>query len=121
MVTDVEPLEHAALMPPTAGPETEADDVANADHVAAPGFGGFAPPTMATRAEVLYGQMTDDGQIIDESDTTPRLPPVTTAASGGVASVVFVDEPEEPTADGDNNERSSALHRLIGSLRRKDH
>jgi hypothetical protein len=99
-----------------------ADEVANADHVAAaPGFGGFAPPTMATRAEVLYGQMTDDGQIIDERDTAPRLPPVTTSASSGVASVVFVDEPEEPTADGGDNERSSALRRLIGSLRRKDH
>jgi hypothetical protein len=65
--------------------------------------------------------MTDDGQIIDERDTAPRLPPVTTSASSGVASVVFVDEPEEPTADGGDNERSSALRRLIGSLRRKDH
>jgi hypothetical protein len=46
----------------------------------------------------------------------------TTAApvNHGVASVVFVDD--EPVAEsGGGNERSSALRRLIGSLRRKDH
>lgn len=120
LVTDAEPVEQADRVPATAGPQTSAEDVANADRVAAaPGFGGFAPPTMATRAEVLYGQMTDDGQIIDEPAVAPKLPG--TSAGGGVASVVFVDEPEEPTAGGGDNERSSALRRLIGSLRRKDH
>ena len=69
-------------------------DVAPVAASPAPAFGSFAPPAMATRAEVLYGQMTDDGATIEESVAAP--------------------------AD-DDNERSSALRRLIGSLRRKDH
>ena len=59
------------------------------------GFGGFAPPTLATSAHVLYGQQPTDG------------------ASVGVATL---------EADIDHQgDRSSALRRLIGSLRRKDH
>ena len=49
---------------------------------------------MSTRAEVLYGQMSDDRETIEEQVVAP--------------------------ADGDND-RSSALRRLIASLRRKDH
>lgn len=60
----------------------------------APSFSTFAPPAMATRAEVLYGQMTDDGHTIEEQAAAPEDP---------------------------DNDRSSALRRLIGSLRRKDH
>ena len=89
--------------------ETTADVVAT--EAPAAGFGGFAPPTMATRAEVLYGQMTDDAA------TEPTL---ATSPAGGVASVVFVDDPAEDDSGG-RDERSSALRRLIGSLRRKDH
>ncbi len=59
----------------------------------APAFETFAPPAMATRAEVLYGQMTDDGQPIEEPAVAPA---------------------------SDDHDRSSALRRLIGSLRRKD-
>jgi hypothetical protein len=73
---------------------TSSHEVAPATGAAAPAFGTFAPPAMATRAEVLYGQMTDDGHVIE----------------------VPVVEP----ADGDND-RSSALRRLIGSLRRREH
>jgi hypothetical protein len=69
-------------------------DVAPATGTAASAFGTFAPPAMATRAEVLYGQMTDDGEIIEESDVA---------------------------AEGGDNDRSSALRRLIGSLRRREH
>jgi hypothetical protein len=76
----------------TDPPRTSSPDLATAGTSA--GFGTFAPPAMATRAEVLYGQMTDDGQIIEE----PAVAPV----------------------DGDND-RSSALRRLIGSLRRREH
>ena len=111
-------------------------DLDTADHVtvSAPEFApadsmGFAPPTMATRAEVLYGQMTADGSTVEATtveaatveNDAPRLPEQ--APSGGVASVVFVDDPvedDEPRAGGDDD-RSSALRRLIGSLRRKDH
>ena len=69
-------------------------DVAPTAETPAPAFGTFAPPAMATRAEVLYGQMTDDGETIEEQIVASQ--------------------------DGDND-RSSALRRLIGSLRRKDH
>jgi hypothetical protein len=63
-------------------------------------FAGFAPPTMNDSAEVVYARLAEDAV---------RAGPRT-----GVASVVFVDE--EPVAHDD---RSSALKRLIGSLRRK--
>lgn len=59
------------------------------------GFRGFSPPTMATRAEVLY----------DHSTLAPA------SMAGG---------PAAPATD-DPSDRSSALRRLIGSLRRKDH
>ena len=83
--------------------------VANAPAAA---LGGFAPPTMATRAEVLYG-LTDD-----ESEGAETAPTLGDSTSGGVASVVFVDDPDDNSGGG--NDRSSALRRLIGSLRRKD-
>ncbi len=85
-------------------------DVADAESA---GFGGFAPPTMAMRAEVLYG-LTDDDREAADSPTQDEA-----WSSAGVASVVFVDDPAED-ASGGGNERSSALRRLIGSLRRKD-
>ncbi len=93
--------------------ETDTIEVAESATPEAPAaeLGGFAPPTMATRAEVLYGQMTDDDVV------APTL--AESSPTGGVASVVFVDEPVEGGSGG--NERSSALSRLIGSLRRKDH
>ena len=73
-------------------------------------FAGFAPPTMATRAEVLYGQMADDGAAVAEPALAPTLagqtPAMATSGDG---------------AGGQGDERSSALRRLIGSLRRKDH
>jgi hypothetical protein len=79
------------------------------------GFGSFAPPTMAMRAEVMYAQMEADA-----TSTEPAPDLGEAAPSGGVASVVFVDEDAGDDSDG-GNDRSSALRRLIGSLRRKDH
>ena len=73
---------------------TSSHEVAPTTGATAPAFGTFAPPAMATRAEVLYGQMTDDGEPIEV-------------------------QPDAP-ADVDND-RSSALRRLIGSLRRREH
>jgi hypothetical protein len=87
-----------------------APDVADASSA---GFGGFAPPTMAMRAEVLYG-LTDDDRDAADAPTQDEA-----WSSAGVASVVFVDDPAEDSSGG-GNERSSALRRLIGSLRRKD-
>ena len=73
---------------------TSGSDVAPPAGTASSAFNTFAPPAMATRAEVLYGQMTDSGEAIEEQ--------VVASESG-------------------DNDRSSALRRLIGSLRRKDH
>jgi hypothetical protein len=82
--------------------------------VRAPGaaVGGFAPPTMATRAEVLYG-LTEDGTAVAGSA------PAGSSPAGGVGSALVEDQAAEGAAGG--NERSSALRRLIGSLRRKEH
>lgn len=62
---------------------------------------GFAPPTMDTRAEVLYGRTA------------------TERAAGVSSSTVDVAVAAEVNSGSD--ERTSALRRLIGSLRRKDH
>jgi hypothetical protein len=86
------------------------DEIADAP-VADGGLSGFAPPTMAMRAEVLYGQMSDDGAPVDEAAAamTPAM-----ASSAGAMSV-------DGHSNGDSSDRSSALRRLIGGLRRKDH
>jgi hypothetical protein len=79
-------------------------------------FTGFAPPTLDMSAEAIYARMEESAmlEVAPEavSGEAPALP------SPGVASVVFVDEEPEPEPA---DERSSALRRLIGSLRRKDH
>jgi hypothetical protein len=75
-------------------------------------LGGFAPPTMATRAEVLYGLIEDDNAVAG-----PTLGGSSPAA--GVGGVFVEDRAHD--SHGGSNERSSALRRLIGSLRRKDH
>ena len=82
-------------------------------------LGGFAPPTMATLAEVLYGLIDDGADGADGADDAVPMPGEA-LPTGGVASVVFVDDPVEELSSG-GNDRSSALRRLIGSLRRKDH
>ena len=87
------------------------DEIVEAPAAPAPanGLAGFAPPTMATRAEVLYGQMSDDGAVVAEPALAPTLAGQTPAmATSGDA------------IGGQGDERSSALRRLIGSLRRKD-
>ena len=133
-------IESASVMAPEVAPHPEsflqlgeiadveiADEPATADviehapMVQAPtgtpvGLGGFAPPTMAMRAEVLYGQMSDDGSAVDADVTVEGSSP-----GSGVASVVFVDDPAEEDGSGGGDDRSSALRRLIGGLRRKDH
>jgi hypothetical protein len=80
------------------------------------GLGGFAPPTMAMRAEVLYGLVDADSTVGDVAPAVQRAASPSTA----MPSVVFADDPVE-VGSGGGNERSSALRRLIGSLRRKDH
>ena len=74
--------------------------------------GGFAPPTMAMRAEVMYAEAEVAAAAAAEQLDQSSLP------AADDASTVFIDDqPSEDAAD----ERTSALRRLIGSLRRKDH
>jgi hypothetical protein len=130
---DAEPVETASLVMPTSdsdvgsvGLPTAAEittQIPAVDAEPAPAnVGGFAPPTMDMRAEVMYAKMEEAmaespvDVAHDAVGSDPNSAP--TLASHGVASVVFVDE--EPDSEP-ANERSSALRRLIGSLRRKDH
>jgi len=101
-------------------PLDEFDSVDAADTASPAGLDRFAPPTMATSAEVLYAQTADDGPSVVAAAHAVAAPTLAGSPAGGVASVVFVDEPVEAEDDG-GIERSSALRRLIGSLRRKDH
>jgi len=95
-------------------------------------LGGFAPPTMDMAAEAIYAREAaaiEAAELSLAAEPTLAEPPAlpeaaqmleTAPANQGVASVVFVDD--EPVAESDDsNDRSSALRRLIGSLRRKDH
>jgi hypothetical protein len=77
-------------------------------------FGGFAPPTMAMRAEVLYGQI-DVWTGVDTRAAVAR----SASPSSGTPTVFAADLAEG--GSGGDDERRSALRRLIGSLRRKDH
>ena len=107
-------------------PATDADDVGDPPSeawevttevaaVTAPMAGAFAPPTMDTRAEVMYAREAEQVTVPAEAPDAPiQLPP-----AHAVASVVFVDD--DASSGGGSSERSSALRRLIGSLRRKDH
>ncbi|HSM66480.1 MAG TPA: hypothetical protein VK860_09270 [Ilumatobacteraceae bacterium] len=78
----------------------------------------FAPPTMDMRAEVMYARAEEAAMATDESATWATDTAMPSLPTPGVASVVFVDD--EPSS-GSGDERSSALRRLIGSLRRKEH
>jgi hypothetical protein len=110
-------FESTTFEPATVEPATvEPADVVVAQVEAAPSaFAGFAPPTMDMSAEVMYAQV--EAAAIAHADVAVEIPQPS-LASTGVASVVFVDD--EPSG-GSGDERSSALRRLIGSLRRKDH
>lgn len=78
------------------------------------GLGAFAPPTMDMRAEVMYARAEEAAAEPAASSDEPSLP------TPSVASVVVYDDEPEPE-DESGNERTSALRRLIGGLRRKDH
>jgi hypothetical protein len=78
-------------------------------------FGGFAPPTMAMRAEVLYGQVDAVWTGADTRATVAR----SASPSSGTPTVFAADLAEG--GSGGDDERRSALRRLIGSLRRKDY
>ena len=83
----------------TSAPVVEHEIEQVAEAAPAP-ISGFAAPTMDDSAEAVYARAAQAAG--------------TAGPASGVASVVFVDE--EPDAE---DERSGALKRLIGSLRRK--
>ena len=117
-------LEAASFPAPTVAPIPQPSDfdepAAFPATAPAPAFNGFAPPSLDTSAEAIYARMAAEQEAVEgQSDSTePRLP--TTASIAEAAADVSVDDegPAEPDEGG--NERSSALRRLIGSLRRKD-
>ncbi len=90
----------------------------------APSFTGFAPPTLATSAEVMYAQQVEAAETqLAREFGEPYLPAAgaatvaSAAAEPNEASEATADRPDEEGS----NERSSALRRLIAGLRRKDH
>jgi hypothetical protein len=110
------PWETTGQLPQITGGDTLADAAAPVTTEArAAGFGGFAPPTMAMRAEVLYGQMDADGSLVADAGAAVHR----AASPSETMPSVFAEDPADGDSGGD--ERSSALRRLIGSLRRKDH
>jgi hypothetical protein len=77
--------------------------------------GGFSPPTKAMRAEVMFGQLDDAEWTAPDARRA-----VTRATSPGSGTpMVFAEDLVESNSSGED-ERRSALRRLIGSLRRKD-
>ena len=140
-------IESATSEVPVITPATQPDGTSIAPPPA-PAFTGFAPPTPDMRAEVIYAQLEAElaaeeaaaaavaaaemavEQVAPEFVAAPvehvHEPALQSMHGGaiagepaaGVASVVFVDEVEQPA--GGDDQRTSALRRLIGSLRRKD-
>jgi hypothetical protein len=101
-------IESAAVDAPSIAPISDPgpDDI---DVPAATGLGAFAPPSVDTSAEVLYSQW--EAAAADAA----------TGSEADAVSVQFDDEELTTGAEGEASERSSALRRLIGSLRRKGH
>jgi hypothetical protein len=101
-------IESAAVDSPSIAPIADAGP-GDVDSSAAPGttgFDGFAPPSMDSSAEVLYSQWE-------------AAAAASSAESGAVSAESHGERSAESIEDA-GDERSSALRRLIGSLRRKD-
>jgi hypothetical protein len=89
--------------PAVAATPTESVPVTAPDAPAA-GTMGFAPPTMDMRAEVLYQQASEyDGDL-----------------SSSAGNLTLEGASASPAPEGASSERTSALRRLIGGLRRGD-
>jgi hypothetical protein len=126
----------ASDSPTIAELATQASDPAPSpvvDAPAAPSFGAFAPPTPDMSAEVIYARMAADmvGEALAEAmptSTTTEVPvtaapEVSQVATPAVATANVATAGVTPdvaaTTEGPDD-RTSALRRLIGSLRRKD-
>ena len=101
-------IESAAVDAPSIAPISDPGP-GDSGAPAATGLGAFAPPSADTSAEALYSQWE-------------AAAAETATGSGSDAVSVEFDGDELTTGDeGEASERSSALRRLIGSLRRKGH
>jgi hypothetical protein len=101
-------IESAAVDAPSIAPISDPGS-GDIDAPAATGLGAFAPPSVDTSAEVLYSQWE-----------TAAAEAATGSGSDAV-SVEFDGEELTTAGEGEASDRSSALRRLIGSLRRKGH
>jgi hypothetical protein len=79
---------------------------------------GFAPPTLDTSAEVIYARMEAELDAELDAGTAAEIEVEARAETETEMPTGTVAEPEVLAPVGDD--RSSALRRLIGSLRRKD-
>ena len=97
-------IESAAVDAPSIAPISDPGS-GDIDAPAATGLGAFAPPSVDTSAEVLYSQWEA----------------AATGSGSDAVSVEFDGEELTTAGEGEASDRSSALRRLIGSLRRKGH
>jgi len=128
-------LEAASVPSPTIAPILQPSDFLEAGPApaaaafaapalgAVPAFSGFAPPTLETSAEAVYARMAVEQEVaVEAPDASELRVPTSMSPDGEAFSEVAVDDDGLPAEDAEDggNERSSALRRLIGSLRRKD-
>jgi hypothetical protein len=104
-------IESAAVDAPSIAPISDPGpgDIDAPDAPATSGLGAFAPPSVDTSAEALYSQW--------EAAASEAA----TASEGDAVSMEFDGDESTEGAEDEASERSSALRRLIGSLRRKGH
>jgi hypothetical protein len=104
-------IESAAAGAPSIAPISDPGpgDIDAPDAPATSGLGAFAPPSVDTSAEALYSQW--------EAAASEAA----TASEGDAVSMEFDGDESTEGAEDEASERSSALRRLIGSLRRKGH
>ncbi|MET0663911.1 MAG: hypothetical protein ABWZ42_12340 [Ilumatobacteraceae bacterium] len=124
-------LEAATVPSPTIAPILQPSDLLDADPAPAaatiaappPAFSGFAPPTLESSVEALYARMAAEQDLVVEApDASEQRVPTSMSPDGEADAQVAVDD-DIPASEGEDggNERSSALRRLIDSLRRKNH
>lgn len=100
---DVAPAVVEGLFDPSPGGAGAAEPSGEAGSL------GFAAPTLDSSAEAIYARAA-----AESGPTADREP-----AASRAASVVFVDDEADEDGAGEGPDRTGALRRLIGSLRRK--
>jgi hypothetical protein len=109
-------LESATAAPAALAPIVQPDqyDYAAVTPPASPSpLSAFAPPTADMSVEAIYARAI----AADEAQATAQA---VASGSSDIAASTSVEESNAVVPDDDSGDRSSALKRLIGSLRRKD-